>query len=470
MVPDHQVNVKDREWPAASLCHGQLKTHFIPLARIQELRDLTRYHKILIQERAQQVNRLQEVLETANIKLSNVASHISSTSGRELVIAAAGGEDNRQTMAELACGHNRAKLLELCQTPEGCVPAHQHFLISSILSHVDFLEETIQNVQMEIKRRISSFEGTANLLNIISLDDSIGRQAIFSDINIEIDHLFYDKHVVPWAGVHLGNRQRSSKRLSGNATRRVILRELARIIAQDKDTFLSVFYHHQACRLGKKRVIIALAHKLLVISYHVLKNKKPHQELALDRYEQPDATPLRQRHGYRFGRLVINCSISICLMAGLALISHSPFIFPSLGPTVFLFYYKPTDPSSSPRNILIGHAIATIVGYFSLLVTGLAMAGPAFAVGVTWPRVIATGLSLGLTVGLMVLLRVPHPPATATTLIISLGTITKPWQLLVLMLAVVLLTLQALIINRLAGIDYPLWRSQPAQHQPFSES
>src|SRR6266702_3073962 len=116
-----------------------------------------------------------------------------------------------------------------------------------------------------------------------------------------------------------------------------------------------------------------------------------------------------------------------------------------------------SSTAASPRNTLIGHAIGVLAGYFSLVVTGLTMAGPALAVGVTWPRVIAAALSLGLTSGLMVLLKSPHPPAGATTLIISLGILTKPWQLLLLMLAVVLLTLQALAINRLAGIPYPLW-------------
>src|SRR6266487_1045073 len=135
----------------------------------------------------------------------------------------------------------------------------------------------------------------------------------------------------------------------------------------------------------------------------------------------------------------------------------SPFIFPSLGPTAFLFFYTPTAPSASPRNTLIGHAIGAIAGYFSLVVTGLTTTGPALTVGVTWPRVIAAALSLGLTAGLMVLLKSPHPPAGATTLIISLGILTKPWQLLLLMVAVVLLTLQALAINRAAGIPYPLW-------------
>src|SRR5438045_8632939 len=160
--------------------------------------------------------------------------------------------------------------------------------------------------------------------------------------------------------------------------------------------------------------------------------------------------------------IFINGCISIGIIAALAVITHSPFIFPSLGPTAFLFFYTPTAPSASPRNTIIGHAVGVIAGYFSLVITGLTMAGPALAVGVTWPRVIAAALSLGLTAGLMVLLKSPHPPAGATTLIISLGILTKPWQLLLLMVAVSLLTLQALALNRLAGIPYPLW-NPPAE-------
>jgi len=153
----------------------------------------------------------------------------------------------------------------------------------------------------------------------------------------------------------------------------------------------------------------------------------------------------------------INGCISIGLMAALAVLTNSPFIFPSLGPTAFLFFYTPTAPSASPRNTIIGHAVGALAGYLSLVVTGLTMAGPALSVGVTWPRVIAAALSLGLTAGVMVLLKSPHPPAGATTLIVSLGILRQPWQLVLLMGAVVLLTLQALAINRLAGIPYPLW-------------
>jgi CBS domain-containing membrane protein len=149
--------------------------------------------------------------------------------------------------------------------------------------------------------------------------------------------------------------------------------------------------------------------------------------------------------------------LSIGLMAGFAVILHSPFIFPSLGPTAFHYFSRQTAPSASPRNAIMGHLIGTVAGYFSLVVTGLTTAGPAIANGVTWPRVIAAALSLGLTAGLMILFRASHAPAGATTLIISLGILTQPWQLVVLMIAIILLTLQAIAINRLFGMPLPLW-------------
>jgi CBS domain-containing membrane protein len=153
--------------------------------------------------------------------------------------------------------------------------------------------------------------------------------------------------------------------------------------------------------------------------------------------------------------------LSIGLMAVFAVILHSPFIFPSLGPTAFHYFSRQTAPTASPRNAIIAHFIGTVAGYFSLVVTGLTTAGPAIASGVTWPRVIAAALSLGLTAGLMLLFHTSHAPAGATTLIISLGILTQPWQLVILMIAIILLTLLAIAINRLFGMPFPLW-SQPA--------
>jgi len=154
----------------------------------------------------------------------------------------------------------------------------------------------------------------------------------------------------------------------------------------------------------------------------------------------------------------VNGFITIGLLALLALVTGSPFVFPSLGPTAYLFFFSPLAEASTPRNTVLGHAIGLICGYAAFALTSAS--GPPFAMyaGVHGPRVLAAALSLSATGALMVLFRVSHPPAGATTLIVSLGIISQPKKLVIIELAVCLLTAQALAINRLAGIPYPLWR------------
>ncbi len=156
----------------------------------------------------------------------------------------------------------------------------------------------------------------------------------------------------------------------------------------------------------------------------------------------------------------VNGVVAIGLMAAAAVVTDAPFVFPSLGPTAFLLFYTPLLPAASPRNTLGGHLIGAAAGYVSLVLFGLTDNAPALVEGVAWSRVGAAALSLGLTSGVMVWARVPHPPAGATTLIVSLGILREPWQLLVLMGAVALLVAQGLVINRLAGVPYPTWRAR----------
>jgi CBS-domain-containing membrane protein len=158
----------------------------------------------------------------------------------------------------------------------------------------------------------------------------------------------------------------------------------------------------------------------------------------------------------------VNGLIAIGVMSLLAVLTSEPFIFPSLGPTAFLLFYTPLLTAACPRNTVCGHAIGAAAGYLSLVVFGLTDAAPALATSVTGARVGAAALSLGLTSGAMVLARVPHPPAGATTLIVSLGIFHEPRQLVVLMFAVVLLVVQGFVINRAAGIDYPVWSPRTA--------
>lgn len=155
--------------------------------------------------------------------------------------------------------------------------------------------------------------------------------------------------------------------------------------------------------------------------------------------------------------MFVNGFITIAILAALAMITRAPFVFPSLGPTAFLFFFTPNLPTASPRNTLFGHAIGIGCGYLALLVTGLTHAPPALATGVDFPRVLAAAISLALTGSIMIAAKSAHPPAGATTLIVSLGIVTRPYYLCLIEVAVVLLTLQAIAINRLAGLDYPLW-------------
>ena len=153
--------------------------------------------------------------------------------------------------------------------------------------------------------------------------------------------------------------------------------------------------------------------------------------------------------------------LTLGLLAALAMVSGTPMIFPSLGPTAFLFFARPLAPVSSPRNALLGHALGLLCGYGTLWLTGLLDAPSAMSEGVNCPRLLATSLSLAATGALMVLCRVTHPPAGATTLIVSLGIITSPFHLLIIEVAVGLLALLAIGINRLMGIGYPLWARRP---------
>jgi CBS-domain-containing membrane protein len=155
--------------------------------------------------------------------------------------------------------------------------------------------------------------------------------------------------------------------------------------------------------------------------------------------------------------MFINGFITIAILAAVAMVSHTPFVFPSLGPTAFLVFFTPTSPTASPRHTVYGHAIGIVCGYGALWVTGLVDAPPTIIAGVSAARVVAAALSLASTGAFMILLKAAHPPAGATTLIISLGIVTHPFHLLIIEVAVIVLCLQAIVINRLAGLDYPFW-------------
>lgn len=174
---------------------------------------------------------------------------------------------------------------------------------------------------------------------------------------------------------------------------------------------------------------------------------------------------LERRYPKRLVRALytgVNCFVALALMAALAFVTDAPFAFPSLGPTAFMLFYTPMAATATPHNALIGHLIGVLAGWFALAVTGL-LAVPPDLEHINGTRVLACAIALGLTGGLMPILRAAHPPAGATTLIVALGLLRTPIHLAVMMAAVVIVVIHGFVINRLAGLPYPGWgRNAPS--------
>jgi transposase len=307
-VPGRKTDVKDSEWLADLLRHGLLKPSFIPPAPIRELRELTRYRTTLIHERTAEVNRLHKVLESANIKLGAVASEVMGVSGRAILEALLSGERNPEVLADLAKGRLRQKLPALRKALEGRVKPHHLVLLERHLAHIDFLEESIQQVQTEVERCLVPFQEAVQLLQTIPGVGEVAAGAIIAEIGVDMSRFASDKHLAAWAGVCPGNRQSGGKRMGsrvrqGDTWLKGTLGEVAWAISRRNDNYLSAQYHRLARRRGKLKASVAVAHSVLVIAYHVLKEQQPYQDLGTDYFDRLDHDRLQRHHVHRLEAL-----------------------------------------------------------------------------------------------------------------------------------------------------------------------
>jgi len=290
-VPGRKTDVKDAEWIAELLQHGLLRASFIPDRPQRELRELVRYRRSLTQERSREVSRLQKVLEGANLKLSSVASDVLGRSGRDMLQAIIQGTEDPVALAALARGRLREKSEQLQQALRGLVGAHQRFLLQEQLSHIEELEARIGRLSAEIGVRLAPFDPLLELLDTIP---GVGRRVgedTLAEIGTDMSQFPTDRHACSWAKVCPGNHRTAGKAKrehvgGGNPWLRATLVEAARAAAKTKDTFLSAQYHRLARRLGDKRAAMAVAHSILVIAYHVIRDRKPYQELGATFHEQ----------------------------------------------------------------------------------------------------------------------------------------------------------------------------------------
>ena len=342
-VPGRKTDVKDAEWLADCLRHGLLRASYIPPRPQRDLRDLTRQRTNLVQDRASVVNRLQKVLEWANLKLAAVASDVTGVSARAMLEAILAGQGDSRVLAELARGRLRHKQAELERALAGRVREHHRFLIANHLTQIDFLDEQVARFDSEIARYVEQqaqpaadpptdppmasqvdtqlstpalgcanqplpWEAAVELLDTIPGVGRRNAEQLLAEIGTDMRRFPSAAHLAGWAKLAPGNHESAGKRYSGkigkgNRWLRTCLVQAAHAAVRGKDSYLKSVYHRLVGRRGAKRAIIAVAHRILLAIYHMLSRHEPWHELGATYHDEHNKGRLLNRMTRRMERL-----------------------------------------------------------------------------------------------------------------------------------------------------------------------
>jgi transposase len=290
-VPGRKTDVNDAEWIATLLRHGLLRASYIPDRNQRELRELVRYRRSIIEERARQLNRIQKVLEGANIKLGSVVSQIMGVSSQKMLRAIAEGENDPVKLANFAQRTLKKKKDELELALQGYINPHQRLMLKMILTHIDFLTEEIETLDQEVASRLSAYQEDVERLDSIPGIATRMAEQILAEVGFDVKNQFPSAaHMCSWAGLVPGNNESAGKRKSskikkGNKYLKASLTEAAHSLKGSK-TYLGALYRRTASRKGRKRAGIVVAHAILRISYYLLTRKEVYRDLGEDYFDK----------------------------------------------------------------------------------------------------------------------------------------------------------------------------------------
>ncbi len=289
-VPGRKTDVKDAEWIADLLRHGLLKASFVPPREQRELRELVRYRRGLIGQRAQVTQRLQKVLEGANVKLANAVSDITGKTGLAILRAMVEGEEDPKALSALARGSLQAHRDRLEPALESRMGEHQRFMLASLLRQMDFLDVEIKAVDQKVAEQLADKDELIERLDAIP---GVGRRVaeeVLAEIGTDMSRFASAKHLASWTRICPGNHESGGKHRHasigpGNHWLRSALVEAARAAAITKKSYLSAQYRRIKARRGGKRAAIAVAHSILTIIYHLIRDGTTYNDLGTDYFE-----------------------------------------------------------------------------------------------------------------------------------------------------------------------------------------
>jgi transposase len=299
-VPGRKTDVQDAEWIADLLRHGLLTASFVPDRPQRELRELTRYRLALVRERSREVQRLQQTLEGANIKLGSVASDVLGKSGREILAGLAAGRTDAAALADLARGRLREKLPARERALVGRFGAHQRFLVARQLAHLDELDGLIAEVSAEIAERVRPFEDAVARLDGIPGVGRATAEVLVAEVGTDMARFPTARHLASWAALCPGHHESAGKPTSGktrkgNRALRTALVEAAKAARRARTTSLGAQYRRLAARRGPNKAAVAVAHSILIIAYHLLKDGGTYHDLGPDFFDRRDQDALERR-------------------------------------------------------------------------------------------------------------------------------------------------------------------------------
>jgi transposase len=300
-----KTDVIDAEWLADLLRHGLLKPSFIPPRPIRELRELTRYRESLVREQTALANRIQKLIESANIKLGQVASDALGASGKLMLRALATGETDAEQMSHLAQGILKRKQPQLQQALTGRFTQAQRWILAELLDQYEQVEAALQRAETRIRQEVenSADPFVADAVPLLDTIPGVGEtvaQILVAEIGVDMERFPTASHLASWVGMCPGNNESAGKRKSGKTPKgnrylRAALVQAAWAASHQKETYLAAQYKRLVKRMGKKKALIAVGHSILVIAYHVLQNRTQYQELGGDYFDRRNVDKQRKR-------------------------------------------------------------------------------------------------------------------------------------------------------------------------------
>jgi len=315
-VPGRKTDVKDAQWIAELLQYGLLKASFIPDAPQRELRELVRYRTHLIDERTREINRIQKVLEDANLKLASVATDIMGVSAREMLTALIAGQDDPAILAQFAKARMRPKIAELERALTGRVKDSHRLLLKLHLEHIDDLNAKITALQGEIDKLLPPFD-QADLLARLQTIPGVGEkvaQIIVAEVGIDMSRFPTAHHLAAWAGLTPGKKESAGRNYSARTSKanrylKASLVQAATAVGRSHDNYLAAQYHRLAAKRGKKRAAVAVAHSILVIVFHLMRRGTSYIDLGADYFDQRKSETIQNQLVKRLERLGLKVTL-----------------------------------------------------------------------------------------------------------------------------------------------------------------